>query len=150
MGICFYWSLRFLMPKLVLFVPCLSTAVDFKSNVLSVFNIFEELTVPRDTPLDKVRFSFEVVSLWIRQQGEENSSYVQRQKLFSPNGEEIGGVETTFVAEKARQRLIIGWEQVPVPQLGIYTLTLWIKKLEDQNWPDSPEATYQLPIHNAG
>lgn len=138
------------MPRVAFFICCDSTSVDYRTNVLSIFNVFEQVNVPQDASLKNVLLNFQLVTLWHRLEGEENGAFVQKIDAVAPSGAHIGSMETEFVLDKPRHRIVNRGENFPFRELGTYQFKLWVKRREEAEWGERPAATYYLPVYRKG
>ncbi len=107
------------MPKLLIFTASQSSAIDARTNSMSIFEIIEELRSPKfPTRLRQVDF----VVLWQRQKNEENARLEQRIRIERPDGQEASVIKSAFVMNNARPRKINRLDDVPIHIPGEYNI----------------------------
>lgn len=81
---------------------CRKASVEGATNVLSVFEVLEQLTIPLDAPLapgamNVIPFEFDVVTLWERADAALGERLDARFRLVGPQGQELVGTSTLAV-----------------------------------------------------
>jgi hypothetical protein len=135
------------MPRLAFFLVCGSSSIDTRTNVLSLFNVIEQLSPPAQAlQRGPVGANVEAVSLWERQEGEENAHFDHRVKIVSPRGNEVATQDTPFQMDKLRHRVYGQFRGLPIAEAGEYRFNLYLKRREDDVWPDEPLATWHINV----
>jgi hypothetical protein len=119
------------MPKLLIFTASQSSAVDARTNTMSIFEIIEELRSSKfPTRVRQVDF----VVLWLRQQGEENARLEQRIRIERPDGREVGVINSAFAMDNARHRIINRLVDMPIAMPGEYKIELYVRPAGAGDW----------------
>ena len=132
------------MPKLLVFAPCQSVLIDSEDSIVSMVQIIEHFGFStQKQELDAgsgIPFGWAVLSLWLRQDGDEGKVFEQRVELIDPSGAVRLRSDATFEmgARTLRQRLNIGG--MPIQPQGEYNLRLSLRESEGQHrvvaeWP---------------
>ena len=130
------------MPKLLIFTASQSSAIDARTNSMSIFEIIEELRSPKfPTRLRQVDF----VVLWQRQKNEENARLEQRIRIERPDGQEAGVIKSAFVMNNARHRIINRLVDLPIPIPGEYKIELYVRPAGAGDW-DLPVRIMGIPV----
>ena len=119
------------MPEHVYTVAALGHSVDTQTNNVTLFSILERIGVT-DLPLRMPGFT--VVTLWLRQPGDEGVSFAQRICLVDPDGGTVEAFENSFTFERPRQRIIGVLAGVPFEKTGIHRIEVYLRKTDDQSW----------------
>jgi len=134
------------MPRLLLLAASLSTAVDQRTNQLSLFHVVEQFN-PRTfpTPLPY----FEVVCLWQRESGDDVHKFEERVRMLSPAGiDEITNYQIEFPLDRMRHRAIVGFAGVKVEEPGFYEIEVCVRRKGDESWGD-PKGSYFIQVNQS-
>jgi hypothetical protein len=120
------------MPRLEYFVVAESVSIDRDRNQVSIFNILEEICVPKSDP--KVIRELVAISSWILDPEDEGKDFQVALQLagpgpgFCPWNREFS---VNFTAKGHRQRTQIGLCMMPIDRIGdaIFTLKLNSKEM---------------------
>jgi hypothetical protein len=107
-------------------ILCNSTSVDRDTNMLSIFNILEQIRFSGEFPLEETQrillnIPFQVVTLW--EPSGDNETEVSKAKLcfISPKGEMLSEEEYDVVFEQSQKfRRIIRMFGIPYVENGTY------------------------------
>ena len=137
------------MPKLLLLAPCYRVAYDSKDQRATLIELFQGFevsvgpiseigpdsqvsefypigtsnTVPTAIPMRWVIFT-----LWRREPGEENETFVQTCQLKYPNGEVGFTGDVEFTLTKGHHRSTVNVLNFPVHQSGDYIIEVLVRK----------------------
>lgn len=118
------------MPVLEWALLAQSHAIDRQTNILSIFNQIDEITVGAEaTPGSLVAPSFSFVSLWSRSDVERPEIGELRIFVVDGNGKRVG--ETTSqidLKEYLRSRCIFGIPALPFSGPGTYFFDVQVKR----------------------
>ena len=112
------------MPKLEYFVVAQSLSTDRDTNVVSLFHILEELTVPG---VPGQLGGFVAVSSWNMAPDERDRDFQVSLRIHLPEGQEprvMDNFRVNFTAEKARHRVYLYVNGVPIEKPGELRLEL--------------------------
>jgi len=112
------------MPKLEYFVVAQSLSTDRNTNLVSLFHVLEELTVPR---VPWQLGGFVAVCSWNIAPEERDRDFQVVLKIHLPEGQEPSVVENlkvNFTAEKPRHRVHLYVNEVPIEKPGEMRLEL--------------------------
>lgn len=131
------------MPRLLFVIPSLSTAVDQRTNQLSLFHICEQFnpdSFPAALPY------FEVVCLWQRETGDDGALFEQRVRMLSPGGvEEVAKFHIEFPLQHMRHRAIVGFAGIKIQEPGFYEIEVCVRRKGEEDWGD-PKGAFYLQI----
>lgn len=112
---------------------CSRSVVDGQTNLLSIFDVVEEVqaavVTPAGTPApESVPINFNLVSLWERsipEVPEENETCQVR--IISPTGKELGRTEQVFsmIGPHSRSRVTIAIRGLPAKENGRYEVQVF-------------------------
>lgn len=119
------------MPEHVFSTVARGRAIDAQSNVLSLFDVVEEIGAPDFPAAVPV---LHVVTLWKRQNNEEGMGFVQRIRVLDPDGKEVGHVDTSFRMEKPRHRVLCSLIMIPFKRTGCHRFDISIRSDGAQDW----------------
>ena len=120
-------------------------SVDVLTNSLSAFSLLEGLSVsglPRAVP------ELAVVTLWLRQPGEEGVPFEQRETIIDPGGHEVAHSDSSFTFDSPRHRVLTLLTMVPFAHVGTYRFEVCLKQKGDSSW-SSPVARYPIDVRLA-
>lgn len=121
-------------------IVCQKGLVDRETNLLSVIDIFEQLTLPINdsTPFNgkdivSVGFNYEVVTFWKRISGDKPIQGDVLIKIFSPNGKELANfpIKFEFPTNMKNFRAKIRMNILPVVDSGTYKFVVMQKEKND-------------------
>ncbi len=134
------------MPRLLLLAASLSTAVDQRTNQMSLFHIVEQFN-PKQFPA--VLPYFEVVCLWQRESGDEVHRFEERVRMLSPGGvDEVTNYQIEFPLDRMRHRAIVGFAGVKVEEPGFYEIEVCVRRKGQQEWGD-PRGSFFIQVSQA-
>ncbi len=134
------------MPRLLLLAASLSTAVDQRTNQLSLFHVVEQFN-PKKFPATLPYF--EVVCLWQRESGDDANKFQERLRMLSPGGvEEVTNYMVEFPLDRMRHRAIVGFAGVKVEEPGFYEIEVCLRKVGAENWGD-PKGSFFIQVNRA-
>ena len=115
---------------------CERSLLDKDTNLLSLINIFEELTIhDKISPEKIVRGPIEVVSLWVRSDVENPEKGFSKYSFISPSGEILNEKEVPLDLTKyERVRNRVQFISFPLPEAGIYYFQVDHKKDDNDDW----------------
>ncbi len=134
------------MPEHVYTFVSRGFSVDVLTNSLSAFSLLEGLSVsglPRAVP------ELSVVTLWLRQPGEEGVPFEQRESFIDPSGHEVAHSDSSFTFDSPRHRVLTLLKMVPFAQVGTYRVEVCLKQKGDSSW-SPPVARYPIDVRLAG
>ncbi len=110
------------MPKLEYFVVAEAALVDQLTNRVSVFNIYDELTVPA---FPHVQGQFVSVCSWNATEGDKDKDFQVGLELRSPEVTH-GPFTSNFTMKRSRHRSIMTLNSIPISQPGeiVFEITL--------------------------
>lgn len=111
------------MPQLEYFLICEGASVDQRTNRLSIFNIFENVSA-NEFPAS-VPFVTAVVSL-IKEDEDHGKDLQLLLKIHSPGVEKTFEVPLNFVMESERHRLLMSIDNIKVGDSGDLTFELYL------------------------
>lgn len=134
------------MIKHIWTVLCQKSVIDNQSNNLSLIDVFEELKVNYSTPSSvsnslevtriNVPISYEIVSLWLRDNYDKDENVEIRAIFIDPTGKELKSFDQSVVMKakliRYRTRLRVQGIGLTVP--GIYTFEIKIKDNNRDNF----------------
>lgn len=133
------------MPRLMLFTLCQSVSIDYALNTLSIFNMLEQTNAPNfPAELGEVA----CVTIWMRNDDEVGASMLQNVVVLDPDGVRLGGIETSFVLERLRHRIVNRLQRVALPRPGMYEFQLFVRR-EDGEYSPTPVWTYPFELRQA-
>ena len=127
------------MPKLEYFLVAESASIDRDSNQVSVFNILEEVSVPRSEP--KVIPQLVALSSWIIDPDDQGKDFQAAVELAGPGGPECPynhDFTVNFTAKGSRHRTQISLVGLPIERVGDRVFTLKLN--------GAPQATHILTV----
>jgi hypothetical protein len=134
------------MPKLLLFAPCQKAIIDQRENTASLIAVIETFTVPIGDPIAdnaQIPLNWAIVSLWLRELGEEDKSFEQRTEVILPNGDSVLNAVISFQPIQLYHRNTVTVFGYPIAQSGKHTLRLSIRESGESNpW----EVVAEFPI----
>jgi len=131
------------MPRLLFVSASLSTAVDQRSNQLSLFHMVEQFNPPK---YPAILPYFEVVTLWQKETGDNDGRFEQRLRMLSPGGvEEVAIFIVEFPMERIRHRAIVGFSGIRVSEPGFYEIEVCVRPKGEEMWGD-PKGAYFIQV----
>ncbi len=131
------------MARLLFVGAALSTAVDQRSNQLSLFHMVEQFNpgrFPATLPY------FEVVCLWQKETGDNDTRFEERVRMLSPGGvEEVANFTVEFPLERMRHRAIVGFSGIKVNEPGFYEIEVCSRVKGEEEWGD-PKGSYFIQV----
>lgn len=138
-------------------VVCQKALVDRETNLLSMIDVFEQLTLPLDgsTPFNgkdavNVAFNYEVVTFWRRIEGDKPIQGDILIKILSPNNKELANfpVKFEFPANVKNFRAKIRINVLPVIDAGKYKFVVMQKEKND--YETVAEIPFDVMLVNMG
>ena len=133
------------MPEHIYTFVSRGVSVDVLTNSLSAFSLLEGLSVsglPRAVP------ELAVVTLWLRQPGEEGVPFEQRVSILDPTGHEVAHSDSLFTFDAPRHRVLTLLTMVPFAHVGMYRFEVCLKQKGDSCW-SPPVARYPIDVRLA-
>lgn len=135
-------------------VLCQNSSVDIESNLLSLFNCVEEISLiidPTKAPKnDKIVFpiKFQIVSFWIVEDTNKDDVLEIKIDLLDPDKELLNHFEKNFNIKKniLRFRSRINIEGMPVTKEGRYTFKVWKRKSGKKEYEVVTEVPLDIKI----
>ena len=135
-------------------VACKESVIDRDTNLVSIFNVVEELNIHKISDVDKIpeqidqnrpeqgqpettiSLGFEIISLWVRSQVEVPGRGIARVYFISPDGKELNHLEmnidlTTHERLRTRARFIMNMGAL---QSGIHHIKVKFKLQEAKSF----------------
>ena len=132
------------MARIEFAVIAQSFSIDRDSNALSIFNIIENLAIPKIVPEPvegqqlAVSPPFAIVQRWVRTDPEIKEQLAARIQVVGPNGNVIGGGEFSVdLASDIRARQLMNFPFFPFAGVGDYKFITQIKV--DEEWKNMLE-----------
>lgn len=129
------------MPEHIFTILARGYAVDAQANALTLFHVLESIgapTLPGAIP------DFRIVTLWKREQGEENVDFAQRTVFSGPDGKEIAHWDQSFRLDRPRMRVLGTINMFPIRQVGCHRIEVSVKRADAQDW--TAVASYPLEV----
>jgi hypothetical protein len=113
-----------------------SVSVDRESNNLSIINVIDELTVPRETPdppkgkILPAGFSFFLLMVWERSSAAVPETKEGRVLLVGPNSKRPAGIapiKIDLTGTNLRCRIMLRTDVLPYQGPGTYTFVVQLK-----------------------
>ncbi len=120
-------------------------SVDALTNSLSAFSLLEAFSV---SGLPKAVAELAVVTLWLRQPGEEGVPFEQRVSIVDPTDHEMAHSDSSFTFDAPRHRVVTLLTMVPFAQVGTYRFDVCLKQKGDSSW-SPPVARYPIDVRLA-
>ena len=130
------------MPEHVFTVVARGRSVDAQDNNLTLFSILEQVGSP-SLPIRLPELT--VATLWYRNHGEEGTEWVQRTRFLDPDGAELFHIETSFILEQKRQRVLAGFGNIPFEKAGVHRVEISLRPSDASDWGE-PKAVYPLDV----
>jgi len=110
-------------------VLCLKSIVDSDTNLISLFEIIEELTIQSYTETGITPVEFEITTCWFRENAGKEKEYEYKISLITPLGKDKGGPDIQLQLKKGIQRIRsrTRFQAFPVEELGIYWFKVSLK-----------------------
>ena len=89
-----------------------------------------------------------VVTLWLRQPGEEGTPFEQRVSIIDPSGHEVAHSDSSFTFDSPRHRVLTLLTMVPFAHVGTYRFEVCLKQKGDSSW-SPPVARYPIDVRLA-
>ncbi|MBI3635313.1 MAG: hypothetical protein HY216_03705 [Candidatus Rokubacteria bacterium] len=138
------------LPRLLLAAPCERALIDQDQN-LSIISVLDtlKLAIPDKAVIPanvSAPLKWSIVTVWLREQGDEQKSFEQDCRLLLPNGTVANQSVTSFRLEKRTHRLIITMFGLPLVPEGVeYSVQVSIREAVDgAEW--SKVATYPIRL----
>ena len=112
------------MPKLEYFLVAESVSIDRDQNRVSVFNILEEVSIPKSDP--KIIPYLVAFSSWIIAPEDQGKDFQVSVELAGPNLDRTLVFPVNFTANGNRQRTRVGISGMPIERTGdtVFSLKL--------------------------
>ncbi len=110
------------MPKLEYFLVAESVSIDRDQNRVSVFNILEEVSIPKSGP--KIVPYLVALSSWIIAPEDQGEDFQVSVELAGPNLDDTLVFSVNFTAKGNRQRTRIGISGMPIERIGDVVFSL--------------------------
>jgi hypothetical protein len=141
------------MPKLLIFAPCEKVIVA-QDNTLSMVTILEELKVqvPKDKPVPpnaSFPMKWAVLTMWQRQEGEEDKEFEEKCDLLSEEGKNLITATSNFKFAKRFHRVLIQMIGFPL-QPGQCKIKIYLREtVATSEWKEIAEYPLRLDIETS-
>jgi hypothetical protein len=139
------------LPKLLLFAPCERVIVDKQDNSTSLISLIEGLSVvmpntEKIPPDAGSPMQWHIVTLWLREPGDETKRYEQTCELVMPDGKISVPARTSFRLERRAHRITVRIRGFPISRTpGDCVLRLSLREdVEGSEWREI--ATYPINV----
>jgi len=131
------------MPNLLTFGVCRQAIIDRDNGSVSLINLVNTLTLLLDSAQDippdaNSPIEWSVVTAWLRLDGDEGKTFLQRQLLISPDGKtvEAGAASFTFdpAIDSRIMTTVVKANSFPVGQSGIVTVKVDLREERNEQW----------------
>lgn len=131
-------------------ILCQSSSVDIDTNILSIFNCIEELslTIDKTQLIDKEKLvipvGFQMVSFWAVENSNKDNILEIRGEVVDPDGKLLNKFDNKFNIKKGilRFRNRINIQGLPVTKDGRYTIKMMQKMEKNKDF----EVVAELPL----
>lgn len=136
------------MPRLLLFAPCQKAILDSQDTSVSLIGVVHGFTAIQETgqpvPDDlTLPIDWSVVSIWLRQENEDNRAFEQRIDIHRPDGRNIlDPIITPFTMTHRTHQIVLRASGFPVGIEGEHSLALSIRENDTQDW----QQVFEYPI----
>ncbi len=140
-------------------VICTSSSVDQATNNVSLYNILEQLTVPKEI-LNKMKeksiaeiilnINFEIVNFWIKKIKDENISAEEQIEIIDPQGKTLGiqKFPLKIPANKQRSRFILSMNGFKMTIPGDYVFQISVRDSESNDFIKVASLPVQVVLAN--
>lgn len=117
-------------------ILCQNSSVDSGTNLLSIFNCLEELTLEIDrnkapkTDELVIPLGAQLISFWTIEDQDKDNILEVRSEILDPSGNSLGKFDKKFEVEKniLRLRSIMNIQHIKITKEGRYTIKMQQKK----------------------
>lgn len=138
-------------------ILCSGLSVDQQRNNLTLFNIIEQIKIPKNQLVEtkdngEKRFAapipFNLITLWRRAEADEAQKADVEIRLIDPTGEvrQIGKYELKFDPKIKRFRSISPWAGIKISSSGVYIFKTYIKEEGQKNFREAGMAYLDVEI----
>lgn len=137
----------------LLSVPCKGTSVDYETNLLTIFEMLEELTVDavikNDSEIINLPIQFQVLTIWERDPSEVDTITDAQIEIVDPNKKKLGtfNYQVVFPSNKKRFRNRININGMSLTVSGIYTFKISKREKDLKNFEQVNEFTINIVIN---
>ena len=122
-------------------ILCEKSSIDLDSSLISIFNCVEELKLvfnksrPNEQEKTFINTNFQLVSLWIIDNPEEDTTLDLKIEVIDPNNQIINNFTNSFTIKKniKRFRNRINIQSLPITKNGRYYINTWTIKDDKSN-----------------
>ena len=140
------------MPNHIWSVLCTKASIDRETNIVSLLEIVEEITIASPLPAATngpvvLAVRAEFVSLWERNRAQEPERALGRLTIQGPTGRPLGGAEFEInLGEKSRTRTIAKLEGLPVSGAGRHAMVVECRSVPENEWAQVARIPFELVI----
>lgn len=136
-------------------VLCSKSVIDGDSNVISLFDVFEQVDVGIEVKGKadikqniSVPINYEIVSLWFRDDPAKEVHFTYKLELKDPEKKLLNELEqsVTIPVQKRRTRTRVKVRGLPVTEKGIYMFEVYLKKRDQKGYTKVASLPLQLGI----
>lgn len=141
------------MPKLLFFLPCERVIVS-QEGPISLITVLEKYIITlsdeeaANLPGEAVLpVTWNVISMWLREEGDENRQFEQRVQLILPDGRIPTDAVSRFTiaASNVRQRNIVQVAGFPISTMGQCKVKILLREAGEENaWVEIAECPIEL------
>lgn len=115
---------------------CSNAIVDRDTNNVSIFNILEQVTIPKNAINNQViAVGIELITLWVRSDLSKPAKGKSQINLVAPNGEVTKSVDSEIDLSKfERLRSRVFFQGLPYNGEGIYRFIVLYKVDDEKDW----------------
>jgi len=117
-------------------VACIHAVVDQESNLLSLLDVIEQITIPgTPAPNKAIGITLDLTSLWVREDPDVPEQGHARVRFVSPSGNELKSIQTNVdLSEHERLRSRGRFVGLPAPEAGRFTFRVDLANEGTEEW----------------
>lgn len=135
-------------------ILCQNSSVDSSTNLLSIFNCLDELTLEIDrskapkTDELIIPLGAQLISLWTIEDRNKDNVLETRVEILDPNGSSLGKFDKKIDVEKdiLRFRTIMNIQQIKITKEGRYVVKIQQKKEGEKDFSTVSELPLDIKI----
>ncbi len=131
-------------------LTCLNSSIDQTTNLISMFNVIEELKVDvnlqKKTDVINVPIRFEIITLWKKLSSNQEENDDIQINLVDPTGKNIStfNYKLNIPIDKKRMRYRVIVNGLPITKNGIYIFSVKAKDVKTKEFVEVGNTTIDL------